>query len=81
MWDAQTPKSQELEELCQMFPPISPNTAENMLLQAGNEYFPYGYDDFNGLMDMHLPSFNGVLLDTRSSNGNSNRIRRDRAAG
>lgn len=48
-WDVQTPNSQELEALCQMFPPISPNAAENVMGQAGNMYLPHGYDDFNGL--------------------------------
>ncbi|OBT80301.1 hypothetical protein VF21_00727 [Pseudogymnoascus sp. 05NY08] len=66
-WDVQTPNSQELEALCQMFPPMSPNAAENIMGQGGNMYLPHGYDDFNGLMDMYMPSFNGVLLDAENS--------------
>ncbi|KFZ24332.1 hypothetical protein V502_01194 [Pseudogymnoascus sp. VKM F-4520 (FW-2644)] len=69
-WDVQTPNSQELEALCQMFPPISPNAAENIIGQAGNMYLPHGYDDFNGLMDMYMPTFNGVLLDAENSGRN-----------
>ncbi|KAL5352774.1 hypothetical protein ACLOAV_002722 [Pseudogymnoascus australis] len=69
-WDVQTPNSQELEALCQMFPPISPNEAENVMGQAGNMYLPHGYDDFNGLMDMYMPTFNGVLLDVENSGRN-----------
>jgi hypothetical protein len=66
-WDVQTPNSQELEALCQMFPPMSSNAAENVMGQTGNMYLPHGYDDFNGLMDMYMPSFNGVLLDAENS--------------
>ncbi|KAG4443230.1 hypothetical protein IFR05_001273 [Cadophora sp. M221] len=60
-WDVQTPKTQELEALCQMFAPNLPNATENILMQTGNEYLPYGYDDFNGLMDILL----GDVIDSK----------------
>ena len=38
--------------------------------QTGNEHLPYGYDDFNGLMDMYMPSLNGVLVDATTHERN-----------
>lgn len=43
-------------------------------------YLPHGYDDFNGLMDMYMPTFNGVLLDAENSGRNGGNIG-DRVAG
>ncbi|KAL5325601.1 hypothetical protein ACEPPN_006729 [Leptodophora sp. 'Broadleaf-Isolate-01'] len=66
-WDVQTPNSQQLEALCQIFPPMPTNTTESMTEQVCNEYLPYGYDDFNGLMTLYMPNFNGFLLDTENN--------------
>lgn len=38
-----------------------------MTEQVCNEYLPYGYDDFNGLMTLYMPNFNGFLLDTENN--------------
>lgn len=37
-------------------------------------YLPHGYDDFNGLMDMYMPSFNGIVLGADSSGRNGGGI-------
>lgn len=63
----QTPNSQELEALCQIFPPNPTNSADNMAEQASNEYLPYGYDDFNGLMNLYMPNLNGFLMDVEGA--------------
>lgn len=38
-----------------------------MAEQASNEYLPYGYDDFNGLMNLYMPNLNGFLMDVEGA--------------
>lgn len=66
MWEVQTPNSQELDALCRIFPPPSPNLTDYTQVQSLTSFGSYDYNSLNGLMDMYMPALNRNFLDPSS---------------
>ncbi|KAF2176134.1 hypothetical protein K469DRAFT_679128 [Zopfia rhizophila CBS 207.26] len=67
IWDGQTPNSQELDALCRLFPPSTPNFVDFGQPQSWTGLGSYGYDSLRGLMDMYMPSLNGDIFDPKDA--------------